>query len=521
MRLRSCRHLALTGLVLLATGCMTGPLNGTTTEAQPQGKKFVFQGYHNQPAIPVQVQVLKDAELDPSVAANWVVIANTVTSTTETHYNSPDPLFAWSVEATPVTGLANAARWPVGGVLRVRALAKDPDGDRLLTTFDDVTFSDCLGEHAGEDWSQVGAACEGMGISTASVVSTLLSPVDSANPPDYLGRKGSISVAETNAYYTQINAPATLALFLTQFGFDGTEDTATYFNDGDLGIGREMHCKPINSGRGTACYVKNYAARDANNKPIFGGDSNVALADAVAHTNAFATVAMVYMPPREAPNSVKFMVYDGAGNLSPTAALDNQGERVSVPNNCLSCHGVNANYNPATNSVSGASFLPFDVFSFRYSSAPGFSFAAQADALRRLNARILLTRPAPAIVDFVEGTYAPKLVTDPTAVANDTYVPVGWTTTRKHGVGLYNGVVKQYCRTCHMSANHAGDDAFLARYDFLESTDFDFFKSSIKIDVCDPSHSMPQAEHVMKKMWKSGARGYLVTGLNLTTSCKP
>ncbi|RKH44935.1 hypothetical protein [Corallococcus llansteffanensis] len=520
MRLRSCRRLALTGLVLLATGCMTGPLNGTTTEAQPQGKEFVFQGYHNQPAIPIQVQVLKDAEADPALAANWVVIANTVTSTTASYYNSPDPLYAWSVKGTPVTAPANAARWPVGGVLRVRALAKDPDGDRLLTTFDDVTFSDCLGEHAGEEWSQVGAACEGMGIQTASVVSTLLSPVDAATPPDYLGRKGTISVKETGDYYKQINAPDTFALFLSTYGFDGTEDTATYFNEGDLGIGREMHCKPINSGRGTACYVKNYAARDANNKPIFGGDSNAALADAVARTNAFATVAMVYMPPREAPNSVKFMVYDGVGKLSPTAVLDNQGKRVSIPNNCLSCHGVNANYDAGSKSVSGASFLPFDVFSFRYSSAPGFTFAAQADALRRLNARVLLTKPAKGITDFINGTYAPHAASDPAAVANDTYVPVGWTTTRKHGVGLYKGVVKQYCRTCHMSANHA-DDAGLAAYDFLESADFDFFKSAIKADVCDPSHQMPQAEHVMKKMWKSGARGYLVTGLNLQTACKP
>jgi hypothetical protein len=500
--------------MLLATGCMTGPLNGTATEAPVLNKSFVFQGYHNQPATTVQVQVLKDAAADPAVATNWAVLATTVTSTTPTYYNSTDPLYAWSVSATPVTGAATAARWPTGGVLRVRAVAKDSDGDRTLTTFDDVTFSDCLGEHAGEEWSQVGAACEGMGISTSAVVSTLLSPVDAAVPPDYLGRKGDISDLETKQYYGQIQAPDTLNGFLTKYGFNGTETTATYYNEADLGLGREMHCKYISTagGTGAACYVKNYGV--LNGQPVFGGDSNLALQDAVARTNSFATVAMVYVPPRSNPNSVQFIVYDAQGQRSTLAKLDNTGQHQSVPNNCLSCHGVNAVYDPGTNSVSGASFLPFDVFSFRYSSAAGFTSAAQANSLRLLNDLVKRTAPATGISDFITGTYAPKAVSDPTAVANDTYVPAGWTTTRKHGVGLYNGVVKQYCRTCHMSATNAA-------YDFLESTDFDDFKGAINTDVCGADHAMPQAEHVMKKFWKSGARGYLVTGLNLRTACKP
>ncbi|MCY1034263.1 hypothetical protein OV207_22600 [Corallococcus sp. BB11-1] len=517
MRLRYLRRLALTGLVLLAPGCMTGPLNGTTTDDPVQGKTFVFQGYHNRPSTPVQLQVLKDASADPFLEANWVVFANAVTSSTASHYNSPDPLYAWSVNGTPVTtNPATAPRWPTGGVMRVRALALDTDGAKVLTTFDDVTFSACLGEHAGEAWSDVGAACEGMGRTQAAVVSTLLNPVDSATPPDFLGRKGDGSIAETNLYYAKIQAPATLNAFLTKYGFGAPDLTATYYNDGDLGLGREMHCRYFTtpSGEtGAACYVKNYAARD-NGKVVFGGDSNVALQDAVARTNSFATVAMVYQPPANNPNSVQFIVYDALGARTPEAVLDNTGRHKTVPNNCLSCHGVNATYDASTHTVSGASFLPFDVFSFRYSSATGFTSAAQASALRQLNNLVKRTEPAKGVDDFIQGMYAPLQVANPTAVAKDTYVPVGWTGNGKKDVGLYNGVVKQYCRTCHMSASSPS-------LDFLEADDFTVHKATINAEVCGTTKVMPQAEHVMKKFWDSGARAYLVTGLGLRTACKP
>ena len=54
-----------------------------------------------------------------------------------------------------------------------------------------------------------------------------------------------------------------LTEFKTIFGF-GTGVTATYDNDGDLGLGREMHCKayPHPLGFGVACYATNYSGTD-------------------------------------------------------------------------------------------------------------------------------------------------------------------------------------------------------------------------------------------------------------------
>lgn len=512
------RRLAFAALTLLAAaGCMTGPYNGTTTASAVAGKTFLFQGYYNEPSTTISLQVLKTPDADPAVVSNWLQFATAVTSTSPTTFNSTDPLYYWSVTAAPVPSSFFAARWPSGGLVKVRGIAKDPDGDINLYTFDDVTFSDCFAEHVNDDWATLGMECQGVGVNRSALVSTSPSPVGSATPPDYLGRKGDISTAETEQYYAQIQAPPSFTAFRDKYGFASGDTTATYYNDGDLGLGREMHCRTFLTPAlqmGVACYVKNYGV--LNGQPNFGGDPNAALNDAVNRQNSFATVAMVYQPPANSANSVQFMVYDGVTGLrTPTAKLDSTGQHVSVPNNCLTCHGINSSYNPATNAVSGAAkFLPFDVFSFRYSTASGFTQAAQADALRRLNNLVSLTSPTAATSQFISGMYAPKAVSDATAVANNTYVPVEWTTTKRKGLGLYNGVVKPYCRTCHMSAT-------VASYDFLEEDDFHNLKATINTDVCGAGHEMPQAEHVMRKFWNSGARAYLDMGLGLNSACKP
>ena len=518
MKKSSSRRLAYAALALLAaTGCMTGPYNGTTTDGSVAGKLFLFQGYYIKPNITISLQVLKTPDADPSVSANWLQFGTAVTTTSPTNHNSTDPLYYWSVNAAPVPNGFFTARWPAGGLVKVRAVAKAPDGDINLFTFDEVTFGNCLGQHINDDWATIGQECQGMGVNLAALVSTTPSPVGSVTPPDYLGRKGDISTAETEQYYAQIQAPGSLTAFRTKYGFTTGEPTATYYNDGDLGLGREMHCKTFLTPTfqvGVACYVKNYGV--LGGQPNFGGDPTAALNDAVNRQNSFATVAMVYQPPANTANSVQFMVYDGVTGLRVnTAKLDSTGQHVSVPNNCLTCHGINAYYDATSNSVSGAAkFLPFDIFSFRYSTAAGFTQAAQADALRRLNHLVSLTSPTPATSQFIAGTYAPKAVSDATAVANNSYVPPGWTERKQKSLGLYNGVVKPYCRTCHMSATSA-------TVDFEEEDDFFNLKASINADVCGAGHEMPQAEHVMRKFWKSGARAYLVTGLGLNTACKP
>jgi hypothetical protein len=152
---------------------------------------------------------------------------------------------------------------------------------------------------------------------------------------------------------------------------------AIYFNRGDLGIGREMHCIRDNDDE-TACYVLNFGARDGTPRFNSIGDSLQALN---AH-KPFATVAMVERGKMKAddPNKVFFVVYDANGKLLDTAPLDNKGFNTFIPGNCLVCHGSGSAYTPSKlgpdgetvedgPKVVGARFLPFDLSSFLYFSS--------------------------------------------------------------------------------------------------------------------------------------------------------
>jgi hypothetical protein len=514
----------LPALFLLA--CQTGPMNGTTAAGSVVGKSFLFQGYFNQPSEVIRLQVMTDPTKDPSAAANWVQFATAVSDTAETHVNSTDPLYYWSVNAAPVPSAGVAARWPQGGLVRVRAFHDDANGGRVLTTFDDVTFGDCLSKElaANADWTTIGMDCAGLGGGTAALVSTSNIPVAAGNAASFggfLGKKGAITPADTVAYYNAIGAPSTLASFKSSFGFPTGEVTATYYNDGDLGLGREMHCRALGGGAGAvACYVTNYSG--IAGQAVFNQDPTVVLADAVARQHSFATVAMTYNGGSGA-NSVKFMVYDASGNRTNQAQLDSTGNNKSIPNNCLACHGISSFYDAGSQQVSGnAKFLPFDPFSYKFSTQAGFSFADQVDKFRRLNALVRAANPTPAIAELIDGMYAPKSVNDPTAVASDDFVPDAWRFANGSlaGTSLYQGVVKVGCRACHSSSVNTG-------LDFNSPDDFSPLISAIRNDVCGSTHIMPHAEHVMKKFWQSGARAYLVTGYGPASypdplqACKP
>ena len=516
---------ALLCLALAASiaGCTIAPLNGTTASGNVIGKTFNFQGFYDTPNTLIRLEVMKDPTLNPNLSSSWVQFATATTGDDPLDVNDPDsPLYLWEVDAAPVPNAAAAARWPQGGLVRVRAVNPNPAiGTGILTTFDQVTFGECQTQQLGEGatWAQLGLACEGVAGTNAAFVSTTDRPSGG-----FLGRKGDLDAAETEEYYDEIDAPATLNAFKTKYGFFGGELTATYYNDGDLGLGREMHCKaypqPGNAGIGIACYVVNYSG--VAGQPVFDQSVNSVLADAVARQAPLATVAMVADPPFGGPNSVKFMVYGANGARVTNAVLDSTAEHTSVPNNCLSCHGINSQYNPGSNTVTGAQFLPFDPFSFKYSAQAGFTYAAQANALRQLNALVTLTQPSAGIQEFITGLYAPKAVTDPTAVANAKYVPADWANALDglDGTAIYNGVVKVGCRTCHMSATNP-------TYDFADASDFATLMPSIRVDVCGAGHSMPHAERVMKKFWSSGARAYLITAYppavfpDPLSACKP
>src|SRR5262249_34931965 len=140
-----------------------------------------------------------------------------------------------------------------------------------------------------------------------------------------------------------------------------------YFNQGDLGIGREMSCEQNLERSETACYVQNYGSPDGT--PLF--DSYDQSIEAIKSAHAFATVAMVERGkmPYGSKNKVFFVVYDKNGKLLyDSARLDNREFNEFIPGNCLTCHGgrLERDAKGKVTGVSGASFLPFDLKSFRY-----------------------------------------------------------------------------------------------------------------------------------------------------------
>jgi hypothetical protein len=496
-------------------------LNGTVVDGSVINKSFAFQGYTDHAGEHVVLEVLSTPSADPSNDGNWVKFGEawTVATPTVINGNTQNPLFAWSTNAVPVA-TGQGARWPSGGLIRTRARSIDAQNQsRVLTTFDSVSWGACLVQHlsAGDDWSVIGTDCNGLGGGMVAMASTLTSPatLPASLKPDWLGRKGDHADAEAQTYYDTWGAPKTLPLFKSQFGFPGGEVTATYYNDGDLGLGREMHCKSFAAGgglTGVACYVTNYSGVD--NTPTFDVDPNIVLADAIAHQHSFATVAMVYTPPANVENSVKFVVYKQDGTQALHAQLDSVGTHVSVPNNCLTCHGISSFYNDQDHKVNGnAKFLAFDPFAFKYSTQAGFTLNEQQEKFRQLNALIKLTAPTAAISQLIDGMYAPNAVTTPGAFANDAYVPDAWATANSTmaGTSAYLGIIKPGCRTCHASATNAS-------LDFLEPDDWSPLIPTIRNDVCKKTaggqrgHAMPQAERVSKKFWASGGRAYLMTG---------
>lgn len=538
---RCSRTLTILGLAcaLAAGACTMGPANGDVVSSNSVvGASVHYEGYFTAPNTVIRLQVLKQPTLDPAIATNWEDIGTATTSSVAEFFppsSAPNnPLYKWSANAVPVPpapSSAQAARWPQGGLVRLRAIRTQGSSDTLLTTFDAITRTECLTGHrdAGETAQQIVVACQGLGKTNVAVVSSKPLPTSTGplDPNGFLGDKGFDVTGGilTQAYYLVTNAPPLLAAFQLQYGFFGNEVVnAKYYNDGDLGLGRDMTCARLSASGVTqsiACMVTNYDNAPVNvdpelvqnYDPDFDGDPNNAITKLELGKNEFATVAMVYEPALP-QNKIKFMVYGADGRLADTAKLDKTHNNVSVPHNCLACHGINSTISVSSSNVTveHPAFLPFDEFSFKFSTNPQLTRAAQADRFRKLNAMVLKTNPPPATKDLIEGMYAPHSVDDPAAVANNDYVPKNWLSsqspngTQLDANTLYRGLVKVGCRTCHVSAitNPA--------LDFLEYSDFAGQIKLIKDEVCGPSKRMPHAERVMKKFWESGARAYLITG---------
>ena len=456
----------LTGLLVLCIGCVgeapprgpdpelfgviREPVHGAIVMGDPTTISLHVAGEYSVDGHTLSVQVLSN----PDDLASWTTIASAPVATS-----------AFAVDVVPG---AEAGRWPVGGVLRLRVI--DEAGTALPFDRDEPEQN-------------------------------VVAVVNPGAPPaswHYLEERPVGSVTETDAYYAAVAAPATLADFITKFGLGTGETLVKYYNAGDLGIGREMHCKATATpAGGLACYVRNFGT--------FGGSKDDALAQLVAAGTPLATVAMVYTPPIDAPNAVAFMVYGPDNALIRNAQLDVAGNNTSIPQNCLSCHGAKSRYDATAHAATNARFLPFDPAAFEYAMAPGLDFPAQEASFRDMNTLVAAEGATPAVTDLVTGMF-------PAGAAYDAeFVPEAWAT-KASDARVYKEAVAPFCRSCH--ATIVGASAFATPADLKGQ------RGGTLSRICGVGpHGMPAAQQTAKRFYESSARPLLLAWLAAPGAC--
>lgn len=321
----------------------------------------------------------------------------------------------------------------------------------------------------------------------------------------------------------------TLSAFRSRY-FGGAETVASYYNRGDLGLGREMHCASnltLTSGE-VACYVKNFAAGADDSEFTFGESANIAFANMNAATpHYFATVAMVFRNGVSGGNNVFFVVYDKLDNLQTFAALDRTGELFAAnllggnpstngvnfnnhaPSNCMSCHGGGGSYNSSTKVATGALFLPFDLDQFDYDTTSGKTRAAQLTKFKELNQMVWRVAAlsgsdvsgsgAHPVEDLLDTWYGNTTQHETNAKDevfsgdfNGDIIPLGWL--GSPGGAAYTSVIRSSCRNCHV-ANMIHP-----------------FESQAAFNLVDPrvvandlgSFAMPHSLQTVRQFWQSG-----------------
>jgi hypothetical protein len=446
-------------------GLVLEPVHGTVVAGDAAAMSFPVRGVYNDSTRILNVQLLAN----PDDLTSWQTIATTQATA------GAGETFEFAVDIRPVTSEAELVRWPAGGVLRLRVV-------------DDAGYA--LPHDAAEP--------------TDSVIA-LVNPAGLPATWTYLSEQPVGSIEETIAYYAAINAPPTLTDFMARFGFPGDETSASYYNHGDLGIGREMHCRATETpAGGLACYVRNYGT--------FGGTFDDAIAAMLAAGPPLATVAMVYTPPIDAPNAVSFIVYGPDGSLANEAQLDTRGDNKSVPQNCLNCHGGRSRYDLATHTVQGAQFLPFDPSAFAFAEQPDLTLAAQEDKLRGLNRLVANAAPTSAVREVIEGIFP---VTD--TPYDPMFIPAGWNASPRDA-RVYREVVAPYCRSCHASfENGPNDPSTFATAESLRGRG-----SSALLRMCGPGpRGMPTAEATTASFFSSSARALVLQWLEAPGACAP
>jgi len=351
------------------------------------------------------------------------------------------------------------------------------------------------------------------------------------------------TVGYAQAYYAAVdpaNAKDTLAKWKAANGFDsgtGTQVTAVFGDQRDLGYGRRMTGRQNPDGT-VAFMVENYLVN-------VGADyaySSLNLDAAVVRDARWlvGVNAIEFSPgPGGGTSFAKFFNFDGVTGLRQlTVDLDGRGDK-AMPGPCIACHGGRGDaltppdgigqprFSLAQNSVSQARgdvqarLQPFEVDTFGFSAAPGFTRSDQEVALKTLNGMVLCTYPLPAASAFPEDACRPAAAVGewqgaaadlikafyggdglPSASFSDAYVPPAWTTAGQ--TTLYQSVVAPSCRACHiMRGTGAQSDI-----DFTSYAKFQGLADRIKAHVFDRGN-MPLAKIVFDSFWGSSRPGTL------------
>jgi mono/diheme cytochrome c family protein len=349
--------------------------------------------------------------------------------------------------------------------------------------------------------------------------------------------------AYAQAYYGAIDRhglKTTLAEWRAANGFGsgrGEEITVVFGDTRDLGYGRRMTGRRNEDGS-MAFMVENYLVNPGGQY----ADSPLSVEAAVAQ-DARWRIGINAIEFSKAPGGnepfAKFFNFNAQTGARETMVdLDGRGAK-AMPGVCVNCHGGRADalapgnlLAKLKNTASGSDgdvrgqLHAFEVDSFRFSAAAGFTRAEQEAGLKRLNQFVLCSwpraasQPAGVPADLCPrrapkdgewaGSAAALMVQAyggegmPSAAYHDTYVPIDWVA-RGQGT-LYREVVAKSCRACHllrgMQATEEGRSQ--SDIDFDSFVKFEGYADRIKAHVVDRGN-MPLAKIVYDAYWASDA----------------
>ncbi|HEY2402146.1 MAG TPA: FN3 associated domain-containing protein, partial [Steroidobacteraceae bacterium] len=328
------------------------------------------------------------------------------------------------------------------------------------------------------------------------------------------------------------------------------EHSARFINLYDLNLTRDHHAvmgtNPDTGQLESAAYVCNDLGPDfyhgvqphAQVDPARTAQIDAAI-DAIPDlTKRVACVAIDYGVNTElgTPNPInggqrfmRFLVFNGAGNLIPGIDLDTRGAK-DVPRACSACHGIpsfggnaadNVVVTPTTGKQhqNGARYIPFDEFNYAFSSKAPWRQTDQESEIKELNLIVLKGQGSlvnsfgqQQIPDLIHGWYDSSAGSGDLANATESfYIPSNLLNTGD--LLPYALVYAPTCRSCHVAngvvtfyGTVSGGTINNDHQQELEPlVHGDLFQNFGSVSICNPGASltMPNARTAFDRLWST------------------